>query len=82
MRTKPPTRLSTLREITHKNFLQWPQPVKSDPKCRDPDKYYQYHLTHGYDTKNYFQLMNENERLIKKGHLKTFLMKVGGLAVG
>ncbi|XP_043811009.1 uncharacterized protein LOC122723290 [Manihot esculenta] len=59
--------------IQNKEFLQWPRPMKTEASQRDPDKYCQYHRTHGHDTDNCFQLITEIERLIKRGHLKNFM---------
>ncbi|XP_021602621.1 uncharacterized protein LOC110607765 [Manihot esculenta] len=61
--------------VQDKDFLQWPKPMKVDANRRYPDKYYQYHRTYGYDTNNYYQLISEIERLIKKGHLRNFVKK-------
>lgn len=36
--------------ILDKNMIQWPQPLRSDPRL-DLDQYCQYHRTHGHDTK-------------------------------
>lgn len=65
--------------VHDKNFLPWTQLVKSDPKCNDPNKYCQYHqLTYSHDMNNCFQLMNENERLVNRGHLENFIKKDKG----
>ncbi|KAG8649282.1 hypothetical protein MANES_08G083970v8 [Manihot esculenta] len=64
--------------VQDKEFLQWPKPLKSEADQRNPDKYCQYHRTHGHDTNNCFQLIAEIERLIKRGHLKNFVKKPEG----
>ncbi|KAG8634350.1 hypothetical protein MANES_17G026299v8 [Manihot esculenta] len=64
--------------VQDKEFLQWPKPMKSEADQRNPDKYCQYHRTHGHDTNNCFQLIAEIERLIKRGHLKNFIKKSEG----
>lgn len=45
---------------------------------RDLDKYCQYHRTCGHDTNDYYQLINEIDRLIKRGHLINFVKKSKG----
>ncbi|XP_021602366.1 uncharacterized protein LOC110607545 [Manihot esculenta] len=45
---------------------------------RDSDKYCQYHRTHGHDTNDCYQRINEIERLIKRGHLRNFVNKPEG----
>ncbi|XP_021603120.1 uncharacterized protein LOC110608215 [Manihot esculenta] len=65
-------------EIQNKEFLQWPKPMRAEASQRDPDKYCQYHRTHGHDTNNCYQLISEIERLIKRGHLRNFMKKPKG----
>ncbi|KAG8633903.1 hypothetical protein MANES_18G146801v8 [Manihot esculenta] len=64
--------------VQDKDFLQWPRPMKTEANQRDPDKYCQYHRTHGHDTNNCFQLITEIERPIKRGHLRNFVKKPEG----
>ncbi|XP_043817339.1 uncharacterized protein LOC122725002 [Manihot esculenta] len=52
--------------------------MKAEASQRDPDKYCQYHHTHCHDTNNYYQLISEIERLIKRGHLRNFVKKPEG----
>ncbi|XP_021625009.1 uncharacterized protein LOC110624201 [Manihot esculenta] len=47
--------------------------MKEEANRRDPNKYCQYHRTHGHDTNDYYQLINEIERLIKRGHFRNFV---------
>ncbi|KAJ9178635.1 hypothetical protein P3X46_010503, partial [Hevea brasiliensis] len=53
--------------------------MRYDPKKRDLNKYSRYHSINSHNTKNYHQLIIEVERLIKRGHLKNFIMKVDHL---
>lgn len=69
------SRVEVLVAVQDKNYVQWPKPLKVDPKRRDLDKYCQFHRTHGHDTNDYYQLMHEIERLIKRGHLQNFVKK-------
>ncbi|XP_021627563.1 uncharacterized protein LOC110626117 [Manihot esculenta] len=48
------SRAKVLMVVQDKKFLQWPKPMKADASSRDPDKYCQYHRTHGHDTNNYY----------------------------
>ncbi|XP_043811536.1 uncharacterized protein LOC122723457 [Manihot esculenta] len=64
--------------VQDKEFLQWPRPMRAEANQRDPDKYCQYHQTHGHDTNNCYQLISEIERLIKRGHLKNIVKKPKG----
>ncbi|XP_043814072.1 uncharacterized protein LOC122723991 [Manihot esculenta] len=72
------SRAEVLMAVQDKEFLQWPRPMRAEANQRDPDKYYQYHRTHGHDTNNCYQLIMEIERLIKRGHLKNFVKKPEG----
>ncbi|XP_043809464.1 uncharacterized protein LOC122722521 [Manihot esculenta] len=72
------SRAEVLIAVQDKEFLQWPRPLRAEADQRNPDKYCQYHRTHGHDTNNCFQLIAEIERLIKRGHLKNFVKKPEG----
>ncbi|XP_043809016.1 uncharacterized protein LOC122722391 [Manihot esculenta] len=72
------SRAKVLVAVQDKEFLQWPKPLKAEADQRNPDKYCQFHRTHGHDTNNCFQLIAEIERLIKRGHLKNFVKKPEG----
>ncbi|XP_021599733.1 uncharacterized protein LOC110605450 [Manihot esculenta] len=52
--------------------------MKTEANRRDPDKYCQYYHTHGHDTNDCYQLINEIKRLIKRGHLQNFVKKPEG----
>ncbi|XP_021617921.1 uncharacterized protein LOC110618965 [Manihot esculenta] len=64
--------------VQDKYFVQWPKPMRAEASRREPNKYYQYHRTHGHDTNSCYQLINEIERLIKRGHLRNFMKKLKG----
>ncbi|XP_043807307.1 uncharacterized protein LOC122721954 [Manihot esculenta] len=72
------SRAEVLMTVQDKEFLQWPRPMRAEANQRDPDKYCQYHCTHGHDTNNCYQLISEIERLIKRGHLWNFVKKPKG----
>ncbi|XP_021597614.1 uncharacterized protein LOC110603915 [Manihot esculenta] len=52
--------------------------MKAEASQRDPNKYCQYHRTHGHNINNCYQLISEIERLIKRGHLRNFVKKPEG----
>ncbi|XP_021603908.1 uncharacterized protein LOC110608937 [Manihot esculenta] len=72
------SRAEVLMAVQDKDFLLWSKPMKADASRRDPDKYCQYHRTHGHDTNSCYQLINEIERLIKRGHLRNFVKNLEG----
>ncbi|XP_021630739.1 uncharacterized protein LOC110628402 [Manihot esculenta] len=72
------SRAEVLVAVQDKELLQWPKPMRAEASQRDPDKYCQYHRTHGHDTNDCYQLINEIERLIKRGHLRNFVKKSKG----
>ncbi|XP_021598897.1 uncharacterized protein LOC110604919 [Manihot esculenta] len=49
--------------------------MRAEVDRRNPDKYCQYHRTHGHDTNNCYQLISEIKRLITRGHLRNFVKK-------
>ncbi|XP_021598919.1 uncharacterized protein LOC110604945 [Manihot esculenta] len=71
-------RVEVLVAVQDKDFVQWPKPMKAKASRRDPNKYCQYHKAHDYGTNDCCQLINEIERLIKRGHLRNFLKKLEG----
>ncbi|XP_043810655.1 uncharacterized protein LOC110610967 [Manihot esculenta] len=72
------SRAEVLMAVQDKEFLQWPRFMRAEADQRNPDKYCQYHRTHGHDTNNCYQLISEIERLIKRGHLRNFVKKLEG----
>ncbi|XP_043811001.1 uncharacterized protein LOC122723282 [Manihot esculenta] len=72
------SRAEVLMAVQDKEFLQWLRPMRVEANQRDPDKYCQYHRTHGHDTNNCYQLISEIKRLIKRGHLRNFVKKPEG----
>ncbi|XP_021603919.1 uncharacterized protein LOC110608948 [Manihot esculenta] len=72
------SKAKVLMAVQDKDFLLWSKPMKADASRRDPDKYCQYHRTHGHDTNSCYQLINEIERLIKRGHLRNFVKNPEG----
>ncbi|GAV60499.1 hypothetical protein CFOL_v3_04029, partial [Cephalotus follicularis] len=54
-------------------LIQWPVLLRSEPKKRDSDKYFQYHRDHEHDTEECRHLKNHIEDLIRKGHLHKYV---------
>ncbi|XP_010274290.1 PREDICTED: uncharacterized protein LOC104609615 [Nelumbo nucifera] len=55
--------------------MKWPRKLKWNPKRGNPMKYCKYHHGTRHDVKDCYDLKNEIESLIHRGHLKQF---VGG----
>ena len=55
------------------NLLKKPNKLKSSPEKRDREKYCRFHKDHGHNTKDYFRLKIDIEKLIKSGHLAEFV---------
>ncbi|XP_021598823.1 uncharacterized protein LOC110604823 [Manihot esculenta] len=72
------SKAEVLVAVQDKEFLQWPKPLRAEASRRDPNKYCQFHHTHGHNTNDCYQLINEIERLIKRGHLRNFVKKPEG----
>ncbi|XP_012835110.1 PREDICTED: uncharacterized protein LOC105955856 [Erythranthe guttata] len=56
-----------------KGLVQPPRQMKENPKRQKSEKYCEYHRDRGHTTDECFQLKQEIERLIKKGHLGEFV---------
>ncbi|XP_059650535.1 uncharacterized protein LOC132296341 [Cornus florida] len=52
--------------------LKWPPKLKTDPTKRSRDKYCRFHRDHGHNTEDCFDLKNQIENLVRKGHLRKF----------
>ncbi|XP_043816658.1 uncharacterized protein LOC110624299 [Manihot esculenta] len=72
------SRAEVLMAVQDKEFVEWPRPLRTEADQRNPNKYCQFHRTHGHDTSNCFQLIAKIERLIKRGHLKNSVKKSEG----
>lgn len=64
--------------VQDKDYVEWPKPLKTDANRRHPNKYCQYHRMHSHETNDCYQLINEIERLIKRGHLRNFVKEPEG----
>ncbi|XP_059626905.1 uncharacterized protein LOC132269670 [Cornus florida] len=52
--------------------LKWPPKLKTDPTKRSRDKYCRFHRDHGHNIEDCFDLKNQIENLVRKGHLRKF----------
>ncbi|XP_059670723.1 uncharacterized protein LOC132316234 [Cornus florida] len=57
--------------------LKWPPKLKADPTKRSRDKYCRFHRDHGHNTADCFDLKNQIENLVRKGHLRKFTTRNG-----
>ncbi|XP_059638538.1 uncharacterized protein LOC132280801 [Cornus florida] len=57
--------------------LKWPPKLKADPTKRSRDKYCRFHRDHGHNTEDCFDLKNQIENLVRKGHLHKFTTRNG-----
>ncbi|XP_059639659.1 uncharacterized protein LOC132282045 [Cornus florida] len=57
--------------------LKWPPKLKADPTKRSRDKYCRFHRDHGHNTEDCFDLKNQIENLVRKGHLRKFTTRNG-----
>ena len=64
-----------LMQIKDDMTLTWPGKLKGDPSKRSRDKYCRFHLDHGYDTSECYNLKQQIEALIRQGKLQRFVSK-------
>ena len=64
-----------LVQIKDEHYLKWPRSLHLSPNVRDKNKYYQFHKDHGHYTKDYRDLKEQIEELIRKGKLQKFVKK-------
>ncbi|XP_010258706.1 PREDICTED: uncharacterized protein LOC104598369 [Nelumbo nucifera] len=88
--TPPPTywnftllnisRFEILMQICNRNYVRWPEKMKTQSNKRNRDKYYEFHKGHGHDTKKCFYLRNNIEDLIRRGYISDFIDRSEKLA--
>ena len=59
-----------LAQIKDENYLKWPRPLHSLPNVHDKKKYCRFHKDHGHYIKDYRNLKEQIEELIRKGKLQ------------
>ncbi|XP_030940282.1 uncharacterized protein LOC115965251 [Quercus lobata] len=60
-------------QIKDEGALTFPRNLKGDPNKRPKDKYCRFHLDHGHDTTNCYDLKQQIEALIRQGKLQRFV---------
>ena len=64
-----------LIQIKNDTTLTWPEKLKGDPNKRSKDKYCRFHLDHGHDTSECYDLKQQIKALIRQGKLQRFVSK-------
>ena len=64
-----------LIQIKNDTTLMWPDKLKEDPHKRSKDKYCRFHLDHGHDTSECYDLKQQIKALIRQGKLQRFVNK-------
>ena len=60
-------------QIKDEHYLKWPRPLHSSPNVRDKNKYCRFHKDHGHNTKDYRDLKEQIEELIRKEKLQKYV---------
>ncbi|RZS23608.1 hypothetical protein BHM03_00056574 [Ensete ventricosum] len=58
-----------------KGLLKTPNPINSQAEDWDRGRYYRFHHDYGHDTKECYDLKNQIEDLIRRGHLNRYIRK-------
>ncbi|XP_059663781.1 uncharacterized protein LOC132309494 [Cornus florida] len=61
-------------QIQNEPHLKWPPKLKSDPARRPHDKYCRFHKDHGHATEDCFDLKDQIETLIQRGHMRKIIV--------
>ncbi|XP_059654529.1 uncharacterized protein LOC132301280 [Cornus florida] len=62
-------------QIQDEPYLKWPPKLKSDPARRPRDKYCRFYKDHGHATDDCFDLKDQIETLIRRGHMRKFIVR-------
>ena len=62
-------------QIKDEGTLTFPGKLKSDPTKRSRNKYCCFHLDHGHDTADCYDLKQQIEALIREGKFQKFVSK-------
>ena len=62
-------------QIKDEHYLKRPRPLHSSPNVRDKKKYYRFHKDRDHYTKDYRNLKEQIEELIRKGKLQKYVKK-------
>ncbi|RRT80325.1 hypothetical protein B296_00013484 [Ensete ventricosum] len=69
------TQTKIFLHIREKGLLKTPNPLRSRAKDRDRKCYYRFHRDYGHDTEECYDLKDQIEDLIHRGHLDRYIMK-------
>ncbi|XP_057953323.1 uncharacterized protein LOC131147775 [Malania oleifera] len=69
------SRSEVLMQIWKKDYVSWPEPMRTLLHKRNMSKFCQFHRDHEHNTEECIQLKNEIEALIKMGYLSRFIKK-------
>ncbi|XP_057969426.1 uncharacterized protein LOC131158574 [Malania oleifera] len=69
------SRSELLMQIRKKDYVSWPDPMRTPLHKRNTSKFCAFHRDHGHDTEECIQLKKEIEALIRKGYLSKFIKK-------
>ncbi|XP_059669890.1 uncharacterized protein LOC132315551 [Cornus florida] len=61
-------------QIQDEPYLKWPPKLKSDPARRPRDKYCRFYKDHGHATEDCFDLKDQIETLVRRGHMRKFIV--------
>ncbi|KAJ1391112.1 hypothetical protein SESBI_36936, partial [Sesbania bispinosa] len=61
-----------MQEVYNSDLLEYPPPARG-AKGPYKDRWCEFHKVKGHDTEECWDLMNQNERLIKDGYLKRYV---------
>ena len=64
-----------LVQIKDEHYLKWSRPLHLSPNIRDKKKYCWFHKNHGHYTKDFMDLKEQIEELIRKGKLQKYVKK-------
>ncbi|KAL0403887.1 UNVERIFIED_CONTAM: hypothetical protein Sradi_2029500 [Sesamum radiatum] len=69
-------RAEILSVAKQQGLVQWPFPMKYNPKRMTSNKYCHFHRDRGHSTEECYHLKNEIEKLIRRGYLRKFVDRV------
>ncbi|XP_057958739.1 uncharacterized protein LOC131151515 [Malania oleifera] len=69
------SRSKLLMQIRKKDYVSWPEPIRTPLHKQNMSKFCAFHRDHGHDTEECIQLKKEIETLIRKGYLSKFIKK-------
>ncbi|XP_057954118.1 uncharacterized protein LOC131148434 [Malania oleifera] len=68
-------RYELLMQIRKKDYVSWPEPMRTPLHKQNMSKFCAFHRNHGHDPEECIQLKEEIETLIRRGYLSKFIKK-------